>query len=1059
MKFGTDLSLKKLFLLGASAWAINCAAYAQETPDEDTTSTLEVIEEETEEDEAVQERIVVTGSRIQRSEFTSTSPVQILQADVSRAVGLVSAADILQNSTANSGLRIDATFNGFVLDNGPGASEVNLRGLGAGRTLLLVNNRRISPAGVEGAPGSPDLNLIPGILLDRIEVLLDGASSIYGADAVSGVANAVLRNDLEGFEVQGEISLPFEPGGEDYTIAAAWGATTDNGYFGFGAEYNNRRRVRFADRDAVSLCEEELFSNRTDDDPAVGTLQNCELSLRNRIFIQTGFGSIYYTPGSSNTGIPNFTESQLELFGVPFDNDGNGEPDVDIFDPFYNFNASAREQAADFVSPLERYSVYAYGENDIGDTGNSVFFEALYSNRTSTSNGGPSVIFPTVPGDNPFNPCNENAPGGVNCLGIFGVNFGNQDVVPIIGIVDDREVVSADVAQSRFVGGIRGDLDFLGNFGLDNWTYEASAQYSRSSGQSKREGIINDRLLLSLNTSVVDPATGNIVCGIDIDGDGLPDSNEQIGVFGDEDLLSVPCVPVNLFAPSVFQSGGGRLATQAETDYIFGTRNFNTVIDQTIYQGIVQGDLFELPWNGSKVPLVLGFEYRDESIFSDPDTAARDGLLIAFFADRGASGRRDLYEAFAETEITPIRGETLAEELTFNLSTRWTEEENFGALWTYSLKGKYRPVDWLAINATTGTSYRAPDLRQQFLAGATGFNTFSDPCVVPDIARISQGPGADPTYDPTADPRSQITLDNCAQDGVDPTSLGLVGNVSAQQSVEIITGGTQDLLAEESESFTVGFTVEQPWFDAFDLSINLNYYDTEITDAVAEPGPAFIIRDCFVDNPNLGSAFCSRIGRSDGGFISTVDASFLNIGLETAKGFDLNLLYQQEFIIAERPLDVSFDLRVNKTEERILDLSNTLAPGATPEEIEASIDDNVGEPEFPEWRWNATLIGDYRDFRGVWQARFIAGGQDDRADTFDPTAQNVIDFTDDYIIHNISVTYNPGSWALTVGVENVFDEFPNRVDDDGTFSVRNFPVGVGYDPFGRRAFVQASKEF
>ncbi|MEM9738272.1 MAG: TonB-dependent receptor, partial [Pseudomonadota bacterium] len=323
----------------------------------------------------------------------------------------------------------------------------------------------------------------------------------------------------------------------------------------------------------------------------------------------------------------------------------------------------------------------------------------------------------------------------------------------------------------------------------------------------------------------------------------------------------------------------------------------------------------------------------------------------------------------------------------------------------------------------------------------------------------AQAPGIDPTYNPDGDTRSQITLDNCVQAGVDPTSLGLAGNLSANQSVEISTGGSQNLVAEESESFTVGFTVEQPWFDAFDLSVNLAYYDTEITDAVAEPGAGFIVRDCFEDNPNLGSAFCQRIGRSDGGFIDFVDASFLNIGLETAKGFDLNLLYQQEFIIGERPLDMTFDLRLNKTEERILDLSNTLAPGASAEEIEAAIDDNAGEPEFPEWQWNATLIGDYRDFRTVWQTRFISGGNDDRDDDFDGSVEFLTDATEDYFIHNVSLTYDPGSWAVTVGIENVFDEFPNRVDDDATFSVRNFPIGVGYDPFGRRAFVQASKEF
>ena len=1051
----TGWAMRSLFFAGVSALALQSGAIAQETTEEEPTEELTVIPEEADSETLQQEKVVVVGSRIGRSEFNSISPVQILQADTSRAVGLVSAADILQTSTADSGLKIDATFNGFVLDNGPGGNTVNLRGLGAERTLVLVNNRRLAPAGVEGAPSSADLNLVPSILLDRVEVLLDGASSIYGADAVAGVANAVLRTDIEGFEIAGEYSVPTAEGGGgvDTTISAAWGVSNDSGYMGFGAEFNSRSRIRFSDRDFTEECQRDLVIGDN------GGIQDngCELSLRNRVFDGgIAYGSIYYTPGFTNTGIPNWSESQLSVFGVPFDANGDGISDVDIQDPFYNINASDREAAADLVAPQDRYSIFSYGEYDLGwDNNTSVFFEAMYSKRENTINGGPSVIFPTVPADNPYNPCNE-ATGGVNCYAPFGADIGSVDLYTIYTIQGDREVVNVDVAQTRFVAGLKGDLNFVSGVGLDNWTYELSAQYSESSGQSSREGLLNDRVLLSLNTSVVDPSTGEVVCGIDTDGDGLP-NNEQIGVFGDEDLLTVPCVPLNFFAPTIFQEGGGTFATQEETDYAFGTRNFNTQIDQTVIQGIVQGDAFELPWNGAQVPVVLGFEYREESIFSDPDTVAEDGLLLAFFADKGATGRRDLLEVFGETEITPIRGVPGAEELTFNLSGRWTEESNFGALWTYSAKAKYRPVEWFAFNATTGTSYRAPGLREQFLAGSTGFNTISDPCVVPLIARTGGSIGGGlATYDPTMDDRSQQTLDNCTLAGIDPTSLGLQGNIGPNQSVEIRSGGAEDLLAEESESFTVGFTFEQPWFDNFDLSVNATYYDTEITDSVVEPGPAFIVRDCYVDNPNLGSGFCSRVTRDGSGFISDIDAAFINIGRETAKVFDINVLFEKEFIVNERPLDFTFDVRANKTEERILDLSNTLAPDATPAEIAASIDDNLGEPEFPEWRVNTTAALGYGDWTGRWFTRFISKGQDDSLNN--QPGQDV-DFTDDYFVHNASLTYSTGSWGVTLGVENVFDEAPPLVHDDGTFSVRNVPIGVGYDVFGRTVFMQVSKEF
>ena len=221
------------------------AAIAQETGDESVT-----IIEEVDEDEARQDKVVVTGSRIQRSEFTSIKPVQVISGEVSRDIGLVDAASLLQESTAATGLQIDTTFNGFVLDNGPGASTIDLRGLGASRTLVLVNGRRLGASGVEGAPGVPDLNLIPSSLIDRIDVLLDGASSIYGSDAVAGVANVILRKDFDGFEIEGSMTAPTHEGGGggNQFVSANWGVSNDRGFMGFGAEWSKQDNLKLDDR-------------------------------------------------------------------------------------------------------------------------------------------------------------------------------------------------------------------------------------------------------------------------------------------------------------------------------------------------------------------------------------------------------------------------------------------------------------------------------------------------------------------------------------------------------------------------------------------------------------------------------------------------------------------------------------------------------------------------------------------------------------------------------------------------------------------------------------------
>ena len=169
--------LARLLSIFAIVFASVCllaapAVYAQDSSD-DTADEIE--------DERQVEEVIVTGSRLKRSTYSSISPLQIITGQVSREVGLIDAADILQESTASSGQQIDLTFQGFVLDNGPGSSTINLRGLGAARTLVLVNGRRLAPAGVEGAPFAANLNQIPASLVQQYDLLLDGASSVYGS--------------------------------------------------------------------------------------------------------------------------------------------------------------------------------------------------------------------------------------------------------------------------------------------------------------------------------------------------------------------------------------------------------------------------------------------------------------------------------------------------------------------------------------------------------------------------------------------------------------------------------------------------------------------------------------------------------------------------------------------------------------------------------------------------------------------------------------------------------------------------------------------------------------
>ena len=212
--------------------------------------------------DSVVEEIVVTGSKLRRDEFSSISPVQVIGGRDAVTIGVVDITQMIAESPFVFGTQLDGSTNSAaptsaiegVPASGPGAATVALRGLGPERTLMLINGRRLSPSGVRGAPVAPDLNLIPSAMVDRIEILTDGASSIYGADAVAGVVNIILRDEFEGVELRAFGTSTDQNGGEEGLISLVMGGTTDNSSFMLSAEYFNRARILLGDRTDWNSC-------------------------------------------------------------------------------------------------------------------------------------------------------------------------------------------------------------------------------------------------------------------------------------------------------------------------------------------------------------------------------------------------------------------------------------------------------------------------------------------------------------------------------------------------------------------------------------------------------------------------------------------------------------------------------------------------------------------------------------------------------------------------------------------------------------------------------------
>ena len=1082
-----------------TALALLPISYAQDAESEESAETSEEVtesvvesavaeEEEASEQPLEMEEMVVTGSRLKRTTFESISPLQIIDADASREAGMVDAADIIQESTSSAGAQIDLTFSGYVLDEGPGASTANLRGLSADRTLVMLNGRRMAPAGVEGAPSNPDLNLIPGSLVAAYDFLLDGASSIYGSDAIAGVVNVKLRKDFDGFEIRGSSDYTDAFGNSESHLSVTWGFNGPRGFLGTAIAVRKDPLVRYSDAPFTRECDQhhEIDENgviRSEDVYYKHTFgvdaSRCRMGgITNAIYgLPGGIGTLYYTPGRSNGGWENYSDTHLTLGGrvLWFDGDGDGLNDVDMT----QYQGTYNRQYRTLYNQFEQNSAMAYGEYTFeGDMNTTAFFEALYGKRMTFSETQIPQLFPVVPALNPFNPCNPFG-HGVDCglardallnnpvvietiQNVFGCSVGTgggcdltggpSGPIPV-GIVvrvdNDRHRTDVSVSQMRWVAGVNADLPALDIGTLSGWSGEASVTYTSSIGVSRLEGIRDDRLRHAIGA--------NSQFGLPCSADALPPGSVPADV-------SAGCVPVNLFAPSLWDANfRGSFATEEEANYVFGVREFDTRVSQRLISLFATGGVFSMP--DGEVVAGVGYENRIDTIDSIPNAVSAQGLFFGYSADQGAVGEKTTEETYAELEFPLLANRTLAKQLTLNVSGRNTSDEYYGSNTTYSAKVGYRPNNSLLIRATTGTSYRAPNLRNSFLLQQTGFLNIFDPCVTPEDA-LDEATGE---YIPSNDRREAIVITNCELNGVDPRAFP--NNGFSGYNVEVSSGGALDLNPETSTSISGGIVFEQPFTNAFDLTVGMSYYEIDVDDTIIEPSAAYIIYDCY-NSPTSTSPFCSRIRRvddPDDPEIDFISQGFINRDNDTVRGIDYNLNFQDTITLFDRP----FDLRLDYVGHRLLERS-TLFLNADGTDDEQEFNTEWG---YTKWKHNMTVAVEFGDWRVSYRPRYI--GQQDVDDVsleefdngitgFSDTCEGPpndvlckdIITADSYLTHTLGVTYDKYNYDITAGVANLTDEAPPKIDMTTPWIVRNnIPLGVGYDLLGRTFYASFSVRF
>jgi iron complex outermembrane receptor protein len=447
--------------------------------------------------------------------------------------------------------------------------------------------------------------------------------------------------------------------------------------------------------------------------------------------------------------------------------------------------------------------------------------------------------------------------GAINLPGSYPLNQ-----IQVLGLdstlfFQSRFINDTNVAQTRFISGLKGDLPFLEEAGLSNWAYDVNVSYSRSSGQDSVSGVpYFPRLAQTINNTTED-ANGNITCA----DDGIPREGQTI-----------PCRPLDFLEPTFLFTG--EFDNPEDTAYLFPNRLTDTIVKQNMIQGYMSGDLFDVPTGGT---VIAGFggEYREDIIETRTSLA---GDFLGFFNDPGSNGRRTLHEVFGEIEVPLVKERYGIHELSVNLAGRYTDESNFGSAETYSVKGVFAPTDWLSFRGTYGTSFRAPNLGEQFGGSVTGFANPSDPCRVPGLAYQFVDTDNDPNtpnvriYDPTLDNRDPDLIARCTNGGgpfglspTDPTRLGLSGYGTSSGAffgapTRVATGSNPALKPETSTAISVGGSFDQPWFEDFDFRVAVNYFEIEITDEVNQLTASTIVNRCY-NSAGLTDPTCEFIDR------------------------------------------------------------------------------------------------------------------------------------------------------------------------------------------------------
>ncbi|MDR3509191.1 MAG: TonB-dependent receptor [Caulobacteraceae bacterium] len=969
--------------------------------------------------------IIVTGSRIKKSNYTSAAPIQVINSETATLEGMADTGSLLQKQPIASGsFQVNGLLSAYVNTGGPGVETISLRGLGSQRTLVLLDGQRLGPAGVRGTVGPVDLNTIPESIIDRTEILKDGASSIYGSDAVAGVVNFITKKNLDGGTMSVFGDVPTRAGGSQYEINGTFGKTFDRGYVQAAIDFSDQEEQTLGQRNYTKCATDNVYDPTTGArldyiDPSTGKAKCYNVftgvaeTVSQNPFTHAGYGGAfqYSVPGITYPGSAGGnTISSIfpNLANIGIVRAGRSSPSpatayLTATQPYLNYDSPlyARSTA---ITPYKRYTLYVNGGFDL--TPKTEIYGSLLYNRRESQQHGYQQMFPTVSGNNPNNIFQQyyDAAGHVVSAPVEGGQTVGYDALPVIAFKSD---------QSQTVDYVRGTLGFKGSLPaavpvLGNWKWDIYGEVSHSYGSYTTDFAYNDR---------INAVTGDLAC-----------DQSQMTI-----MPVVACPNGGSGIPWFSQRVLGGNFTAEEKAFLFGQATGHTSYDQQLVEGVISGDLFKLP--AGPVGAALGFTVRHEAIDDEPSNQEISGNMYNVTSAGVTKGDDTVKELFGEVNIPIIKGAPFIQSLSMEVSGRYTDYRSYGSNSTYKVGGDWQIVPWLRLRGTLGTSFRAPSLYELYLGNQTSYLDQSsiDPC-------INYGSSSNATL-----------RANCAAAGLLPDFLG--GSAGALVTTG---GGKGHLKAETSFADTIGI-VFTPSFA--DLSVAVDYFDITVSNEIREFGANNIAAGCYSSTIYPHDPLCAFITRDTNPNsatyqgITSVEDNYINVAQEVNRGIDLDVRYKRTV----GQIKFTFESQLTW---QFQDRTQLLA-GSVPE-------DSNGTTTEPAFTGQIQLRADRGDWTVFWTTDLYGKASDTGLLSFQYTdvhysgryAQDVYykQYTEFTAYHSVTVRRKFDKWTAELGIQNLFDEPPPSLSGNETFRAGNAALNA-YDLRGRRVFFQIDRRF